>query len=154
VNDTRMELQVGHMARSRKGGVHDLVSIADVGFGVSQMLPVVVALRAARPGLLVYIEQPEINLHPRAQAAMARLLFNAAARGVRVVVETHSSLLLLAVQTLVAEGVIEPELAGLNWFVCGEEDGATRVQTADLDDAGRFGDWPEDFDDVSLKTES
>ena len=117
INDTQVELRVGRMPRPKKGRAHDLVSIADVGFGVSQTLPVVVALRAANPGQLVYIEQPEIHLHPRAQVAMARLLVNAANRGVRVVAETHSSLILLAVQTLVAEGVIDPGLVGLNWFL-------------------------------------
>ena len=142
------------MPRPKQGGAHDLVSIADVGVGVSQTLPVVVALRAARPGQLVYIEQPEIHLHPRAQVAMARLLVNAAKRGVRVVAETHSSLLLLAVQTLVAEGAIEPSLVGLNWFLRSDKDGTTRIQSADLDEAGRFGDWPEDFDEVALDNEN
>jgi len=154
VADTEVELQVGRMPRPKQGGARDLVSIADVGFGVSQSLPVVVALRAARPGQLVYIEQPEIHLHPRAQVAMARLLVNAAKRGVRVVAETHSSLILLAVQTLVAEGVIAPDLVGLNWFIRNQKTGTTRIETAELDAAGRFGDWPEDFDDVALKTES
>ena len=116
------------MPRPKQGGANDLVSIADVGFGVSQTLPVVVALRAARPGQLVYIEQPEIHLHPRAQVAMARLLVNAAKRGVRVVAETHSSLILLAVQTLVAEGEIDPDLVGLNWFLRNEKTGTTRIQ--------------------------
>ena len=125
-----------------------------MGFGVSQTLPVVVALQAANPGQLVYIEQPEIHLHPRAQVAMARLLVNAANRGVRVVAETHSSLILLAVQTLVAEGKIDPSLVGLNWFVRSEKDGTTRIKTAELDEAGRFGDWPEDFDEVALEAEN
>ena len=154
LNDTQVELRVGRLPRPRQGGARDLVSIADVGFGVSQTLPVVVALRAAQPGQLVYIEQPEIHLHPRAQVAMARLLVNAANRGVRVVAETHSSLILLAVQTLVAEGVIEPGLVGLNWFLRDEKDGTSYIKTAELDEAGRFGDWPEDFDDVALEAEN
>jgi hypothetical protein len=154
VNDTQVELRVGRMPHPKRGGAKDLVSIADVGFGVSQTLPVVVALRAAQPGQLVYIEQPEIHLHPRAQVAMARLLVNAAKRGVCVVAETHSSLILLAIQTLVAEGAIQPELVGLNWFVRDEKSGTTRIKTAELDEAGRFGDWPEDFDEVALEAEN
>ncbi|MFI5459244.1 MAG: AAA family ATPase [Isosphaerales bacterium] len=154
VADTQVEIQVGRMPRPKQGGARDLVSIADMGLGVSQTLPVVVALRVARPGELVYIEQPEIHLHPRAQVAMARLLVNAATRGVRVVAETHSSLILLAVQTLVAEGVIAPELVGLNWFIRNQKTGTTRIESAELDGAGRFGDWPEEFDEVALKTES
>ena len=92
-----------------QGTPEDLVSIADVGFGISQTLPVIVALLAAEPGQLVYIEQPEIHLHPRAQMAMAKILADAANRGVRVVAETHSSLLLLGIQSLVAEGKLSPD---------------------------------------------
>ena len=130
-----------------------MVSIADVGLGVSQVLPVLVALIVAEPGQLVYLEQPEMHLHPRAQGTLARVLADAAKRGVRVVAETHSSLLLLAIQTLVAEGDLSPELVKLHWFTRGE-DGATKIDTADLDDAGAYGDWPEDFDDVDLKAQS
>jgi len=61
----------------------------------------------AEPGQLVYIEQPEIHLHPKAQIVLAELLADAANRGVRVVAETHSALLLLAVQALVAEQKLE-----------------------------------------------
>ena len=154
IDETRVELRVGRLAGPRRGRARDLVNIADGGLGVSQALPVVVALHAARPGQLVYIEQPEIHLHPRAQVAMARLLVNAANRGVRVVAETHSSLILLAVQTLVAEGQIDPGLVGLNWFQRDEKDGTTRIKTAELDEAGRFGDWPEDFDEVALEAEN
>jgi predicted ATPase len=106
------------------------------------------------PRGLADIEQPEIHLHPWAQVAIARRLVNAASRGVRVVAETHSSLILLAVQTLVAEGAIEPGLVGLNWFLRNKKDGTTRLKTAELDEAGRFGDWPEDFDEVALEAEN
>ncbi|MCH8960196.1 MAG: AAA family ATPase, partial [Bacteroidetes bacterium] len=102
INDTQVELRVGRLQRSTRGGARDLVNIADVGFGVSQVLPVLVALLAAETGQLVYIEQPELHLHPRAQTALAEILADAAKRGVRVVVETHSPLLLTAIQTLVA----------------------------------------------------
>jgi predicted ATPase len=153
VDDTRVELRVGRLKSKTTGGARDLVSIADVGFGVSQCLPVIVALLTARPGQLVYIEEPEIHLHPRAQVALAQLLADAANRGVRVVIETHSSLLLLGVQALVAEGALSPERVALHWFEL-DRDGATGVRSADLDEAGAFGDWPEDFADVTLDVQS
>ena len=97
IGDTRIELQVGRLLHDETGET-DMVSIADVGFGVSQVLPVLVALIVAEPGQLVLSgKQPEMHLHPRAQVALAQVLAAAAKRGVRVVVETHSSLLLLAV---------------------------------------------------------
>jgi predicted ATPase len=153
LDDTQVELQVGRLRKPQRGGSRDLVNIADVGFGVSQTLPVLVALLVAQPGQLLYIEQPEIHLHPRAQVAMASLLAKAAQRGVHVVVETHSSLLLLGVQSQVAERKLPPDLVKLHWFTRNETDGVTTVASADLDEAGRFGDWPEDFDDVTLQAQ-
>src|SRR5207237_300497 len=114
------------------------VSMADVGFGVSQILPVLVALLVASPGQLVYLEQPEIHLHPRAQVALAQILVDASLRGVRVVAETHSNLLLLGIQTLVAQGKIPNELVKLHWFTRNER-GETTISSADLDQAGTFG---------------
>ena len=102
---------------------------------------------------MVYLEQPEIHLHPRAQAIMADILVEAINRGVRVVVETHSSILLLSLQALMAEGKITHDKVKLHWFER-NKDGATTVTSADLDEAGSFGDWPEDFGDVSLQVES
>jgi len=154
LDDTRVELRVGRLRNPRRGGASDLVNIADVGFGVSQTLPVLVALLTAQPGQLVYIEQPEIHLHPSAQVAMASLLAKAANRGVHVVAETHSSLLLLGVQSQVAEKKIEPDKVKLHWFNRDETTGTTTVTSADLDEAGRFGDWPEDFDETSLKAQA
>jgi len=154
VNDIQVELRVGRLIGPTQGGASDLVNIADVGFGISQTLPVVVALLAAGPGQMVFIEQPEIHLHPRAQVAMATLLAKAAQRGVRVVVETHSSLLLLGVQSLVAEGTLPASDVALHWFLRHPESGITTVRSAELDEAGRFGDWPEDFDEVALEAES
>lgn len=153
VDDTQVELRVGRLPHRSNQRAKDTVSIADVGFGVSQTLPVLVALLAAEPGQLVYLEQPEIHLHPRAQVALAQVLADAANRGVRVVVETHSELFLLGVQSLVAEGRLAPHKVKLHWFTR-REDGVTQVSSADLDETGAFGDWSEDFGDVSLRLEN
>ena len=152
VNDTQIELQVGRLSKARRDG-GDLVSIADVGFGVSQVLPVLVALLVAEPGQLVYLEQPELHLHPRAQYALAKILAETAKRGVKLVVETHSALLLLNLQTLVAKGDLDPNLVKLHWFSRSDEDGTTSIESADLDKNGAFGDWPEDFGDIEWKAE-
>lgn len=152
IDATQVELKVGRLPHAQQGGAQDLVNIADVGFGVSQTLPVLVALLAAEQGRLVYLEQPEIHLHPRAQVALASLIADAAKRGVRVVVETHSSLLLVAIQSLVAESSLPPKDVVLHWFRR-DDDGVTRITTAELDDKGAYGDWPEDFGEVTLDTE-
>jgi hypothetical protein len=148
IGDVAVELRVGLL----EDRPYQLDNIADVGFGVSQVLPVLVALRTAEPGRLVYIEEPEIHLHPRAQTELADILAHAAMRDVRVVAETHSSLLLRAVQTLVAKGDLDPDLVRLHWFKRDAE-GVTQVNSAKPDTNGAFGDWPEDFGDVALESE-
>lgn len=149
VSDTSLELLVSQLPDYSDREVN----IAHAGLGVSQVLPVIVGLEAASPQQLLYLEQPELHLHPRAQASLAPLLARAAQRGVRVVAETHSSHLLLGIQSLVAAGKLDPQLVKLHWF-SRDETGQTNITSADLDEYGRFGDWPEDFGDVELKAES
>ncbi|MCE2400976.1 AAA family ATPase [Candidatus Poribacteria bacterium] len=152
IGNIGVEVQVSRLPHDSSRET-DTVNIADVGFGVSQVLPVVVALIAAKPRQLVYLEQPELHLHPNAQVKLAQVLADAAKRGVRVVAETHSSLLLLGIQTLVAEGKLSPELVKLHWFSRNKE-GITKVDSVDLDEAGTYGEWPVDFNDVSLNVQS
>lgn len=151
LNDTQIELRVGRVFGYSDST--DTVNIADVGFGVSQVLPVVVALLVAQPGQLVYIEQPEIHLHPRAQIVLAEIFAESASRGVRIVVETHSELFLLGVQTLVAEDKLDSDLVKLHWFTR-NPDGSSKVTTAELDETGAFGDWPQDFGVTALDLEN
>ncbi|HLL52037.1 MAG TPA: AAA family ATPase [Myxococcaceae bacterium] len=134
----------------------DLVSVADVGFGVSQSLPVVVALIAANPGQLVYIEQPEIHLHPRAQKAIADLIADAARRGVRLVVETHSDIILSRLQWNIArkDQPLPPTDVIAHWFERDPLTGVSRVRSNTPDETGAFGDWPVDFADVAAEVDS
>lgn len=152
VDDTQVELKVGRLPHSKQGGARDLVNIADVGLGISQLLPVVVSLLVAKPGQLVYLEQPEIHLHPLAQRRLAVVLAQAAVNGVVVVVETHSALLLREVQTLIATRRISKDNVALHWFRR-SDDGSTSVESACLDSMGAYGDWPEDFDQTELDAE-
>lgn len=150
LDETQIEVRVGRTLTSDR---NDTVNIADVGFGVSQVLPVLVALLVAEAGQLVYIEQPELHLHPRAQLALAGVIADAADRGVRVVIETHSDLLLLGIQTLVAEGKLASDKVILHWFRR-QENGETQITSRNLDKSGAYGDWPEDFGDVQLHAQS
>ncbi len=150
---TRVELLVARLTKQTKSARRDLVNIVDVGFGVSQVLPILVALLTAESGQLVYVEQPELHLHPRAQQALASILADAANRGVRVVVETHSSILLLAIQTLVAEGKLSTDKVKLHWFQRNAR-GATQVTSGDLDQLGAYGDWPVDFGEVEASVDN
>lgn len=70
------------------------VNLTDVGFGASQVIPIIVDGFFAPKGTLVLIEQPEIHLHPKAQCTMGDLLIEIAKSGKRLIVETHSDLII------------------------------------------------------------
>jgi predicted ATPase len=151
LNESQIEVRV---PRTLKGDSKDLVNIADVGLAVEQILSSLVALTLAHPNQLVYIEQPELHLHPRAQWKLARILAQASNRGVRLVIETHSSLLLRGILTEIAENRIANDKVILHWFERDEETGLTTIRPKVPDSAGRVGDWPEDFSDVELKSDN
>jgi hypothetical protein len=150
---TQIDLRVSRMPVGGHGH-DDLVSLSDVGTGVSQVLPVLVALLVAEPGQLVHVEQPEVHLHPEAEAGLADSFMAAARRGVRVIVETHSDLLLRGIQTLVTKGEIPSESVALYWFSRSLKDGATKLTAGHLDQYGAYGDWPSNLDEIALNVES
>jgi hypothetical protein len=151
LNESQIEVRI---PRTFEGDPKDLVNIGDVGLAVSQILPVLVALVLANPNQLVHIEQPELHLHPRAQVGLAKLLTETANRGVRLVIETHSSLLLRGILTEIAKDKISNDKVILHWFERDKQTGLSTVHSAMPDRAGRVGDWPEDFGDVELGSDN
>ena len=89
------------------------VTLADVGYGINQILPVIIEGIASEEGSILCVEQPEIHLHPRLQANIADLMIDTIAdeRGKRKqwIVETHSELLITRLQRRIREGKIKPE---------------------------------------------
>ncbi|MCL5999092.1 MAG: AAA family ATPase [Chloroflexi bacterium] len=83
------------------------VNLRDVGSGVAQVLPIIIAsLQAKEDGLLI-VEQPELHLHPEAQVAMIDLFLELANKGVRVLIETHSEHMLLRLRRRIVEATLE-----------------------------------------------
>ena len=81
----------------------------NIGFGISYALPVIVALLSAKEGSLVIIENPEAHLHPAGQAELARLIAKVAAKGIQVIVETHSDHIITGIQIACKEHTSNPE---------------------------------------------
>ncbi len=146
-----LQILVGRTTQPIHGSGPDLVNIADVGFGISQVLPVLVALLVAEPHQMVVIEQPELHLHPNAQVALAEHIAEiVATRHIQVVLETHSDLFLIALQRAIALGRLPADKVMLHWF---ERDakGATKISTTSFHPDGTFTNprTPVDFDAVA-----
>jgi predicted ATPase len=86
----------------RERGVGLAINLSDVGVGAAQILPIIIQMVVGLPGTAVVGEQPELHLHPRAQARLGDLFIAAKQRGVNCIIETHSEHLLLRLQKQIA----------------------------------------------------
>ncbi|MDE0394254.1 MAG: DUF3696 domain-containing protein [Gammaproteobacteria bacterium] len=128
------------------------VTLPDVGFGINQILPVIVEgvdFFTGREGRTLCVEQPEIHLHPRLQAELADLIIaNSEGRGEKQwLVETHSELLILRIQRRIREGTLDPSTVSVLYVDSDPtgESGST-VTPLRLDENGDFMDeWPDGF---------
>lgn len=121
------------------------VLLTDVGFGVSQILPVITLCYYAPEGSTLILEQPEIHLHPSVQAGLADVFIDAAlGRNIQIVLESHSEHLLQRLQRRIAEQAFPHEKAAL-YFCSTGRDGASRATPLETDMTGHIKNWPKDF---------
>ena len=118
-------------------------NIMDVGYGVSQILPVIFDIiyssperRLVRHERRFLLQQPEVHLHPRAQAAFGSLLAKLAAeeKGKKFVVETHSDFILDRLKYEITQGTISEDDVGILFF--DTEQKKTKIWQIDLDKEG------------------
>ena len=117
-----------------------------VGFGLTQVLPIIVSALAASENDLLLIENPEVHLHPAGQAIMGGFLAEVAAAGVQVLVETHSDHVLNGIRRAIKAKRIKPENVALHYFRPRDEAGA-QVMSPILDLLGNIDEWPDGFFD-------
>ena len=121
------------------------VLLTDIGFGVSQVLPVLVLCFYVPRKSTVILEQPEIHLHPSAQAELADVFIDAWEKNnTQILFESHSEHLLRRLQRRIAEGEIKQEDVGL-YFCSMEDNGESRLSHLELDEYGNISNWPKDF---------
>ena len=120
------------------------------GFGLTQVLPIVVAALSAKEEDLLLIENPEVHLHPAAQGAMGNFLTQVASAGVQVMIETHSDHVLNGIRRAVRMGVLSNESVALHFFRPRREekdDCGPQVESPAIDTNGNIDSWPDGFFD-------
>ena len=132
------------VAGLREKATQTAVGMRDVGFGVSQVLPVIVQAVAGQ-GTLLAVEQPELHVHPRLQSELGDLFAEQAKRGSRFLLETHSEHLILRLLALVRRGALDPDdLAVL--YVDRDDAENSVVRRLRIDEDAEFLDrWPHGF---------
>ncbi len=148
ISEQRQEYEV----KLRTKGSADWVDLPDVGFGISQVLPVLVQCFYAPAGSIIFMEQPEIHLHPNAQSALADVMIdviksreNGANRNIQLIIETHSEHFLRRLQRRIAEdedNVLEKKVSA--YFANISQAPAT-LEPLQIDVLGNIQNWPKNF---------
>ncbi|WP_163558798.1 DUF3696 domain-containing protein [Halomonas sp. NO4] len=126
------------------------VKLTDVGFGVSQVLPALVQAFYAPSNSVLWMEQPEIHLHPRVQANLADAFISAIQaredgenRNTQLIIESHSEHFLNRLQRRIAEGELAPSEVAI-YFVTRNRHGA-HLEPLSINEYGDIENWPDDF---------
>ena len=128
------------------------ISLADVGYGVSQCLPIVIQSILEAPGTMLLQQQPEVHLHPRAQAALGSLFAKMVeTTDIQFIVETHSDYLIDRVRQEIAHKNIDAEKVGILFFDKKGPD--TKIHPLALDDNGNILNAPKSYREFFLEEE-
>lgn len=160
VNEWLMKFNISVNVATLEDVIHKLkvrqnnlsLDITDVGFGISQVLPVIVQGFLSSANSLTIIEQPEIHLHPKMQADLSDLfidiIYDEKKKPFKfLIIETHSEYLLKRLRRRMAEGKISPKNVSI-YFFCAEDDSneesANRIEEKIIGNEGGF-EWPKNF---------
>ena len=120
------------------------VTLADMGYGLSQFLPVLVLCYYAPKGSTLILEQPGIHLHPKVQSQLADLFIEVVTeRKLQILVESHSEHLLNRLQRRIAEEKISVDKTAL--YFCRNDEGVSKIERLKMDEFGNIANWPENF---------
>jgi hypothetical protein len=146
ISEQRQEYEV----KVRTKGSKDFVDLPDVGFGVSQVLPVLVQCFYAQPRSIILMEQPEIHLHPSAQSALADVMIdvinsreNGADRSIQLIIETHSEHFLRRLQRRIADDTVSKEKVSA--YFANITKTPAILEPLQIDIFGNIQNWPENF---------
>ena len=136
------QVQIRKFTGRRKGPHHNLI---DVGYGVSQVLPVITELLRDDAPTLFLLQQPEVHLHPRAQATLGSLFCQVASPERQLVVETHSDYLLDRVRMEVRDGTagLKPDDVSILFFERTDLD--VKIHSLEIDKLGNILNAPDSY---------
>lgn len=126
----------------------NLYRCVNVGFGLTYVLPIIVALLSAKTGDIIVLENPEAHIHPAGQRKLGELIGEIGQRGVQIIVETHSDHIMNGIRIAVKKGIVDKEKTNFVYFYKDDSDEYKhKCVLPQVNAVGKFDQWPEGFFD-------
>lgn len=146
ISEDRQDYEV----KVRTKGASTYTDVPDVGFGISQVLPVLIQLYYAPANSIIIVEQPELHLHPSAQSALADVIIKAISarensknRNIQLIIETHSEHLLRRFQRRIAEEKLPQE--SFSAYFANNDVSPSSLEPLQINMFGEIVNWPKNF---------
>ena len=119
----------------------------NVGFGITYVLPVIIALLSAQKDRLIIIENPESHIHPRGQAELGKLMALSANYGAQLIIETHSDHILNGIRVAVKEECIASKHVSVLYFekLTTTNEQYTKATPIQIDKNGELSEYPQNM---------
>lgn len=126
----------------------ELANLGDVGFGISQTMPIIIGDVELGEGSTLYVSQPEVHLHPRAQAKFGDYLAKQMNEGKRYVIESHSEYLMNRLRLSIVRGTIKED--DVKVYYMSQKEGRTCIDEIKFKKSGQIEGAPQDFFDTYM----
>lgn len=119
----------------------------NVGFGISYVLPIILALLTSEKGKIIIIENPESHIHPRGQVELGKLISLAAQNGAQLFIETHSDHILNGIRVSVKGNTIDKSKVNIMYFdkITSEKEQYSNIIQINIDKNGELSEYPKNF---------
>lgn len=131
------------------------ITALNTGFGITYVLPILIAILSAQKDSIILIENPEAHIHPKGQAILMELMAKAVANGIQIILESHSDHIINGSLVAVNNGLITPELLSIYFFNREEHQHVAISHPLDISKNGHIKRPPKGFFDqidIDLKT--
>lgn len=123
------------------------MSALNTGFGITYVLPILIAILSAQKGALIIIENPEAHIHPKGQATLMELMTLAAANGIQIIIESHSDHIINGALVAINRGSLQTDLLSIYYFERDEHTHTAQAHDLEISSSGHIKRPPKGFFD-------
>lgn len=149
------DLKLRYRFNREENTITENMTALNTGFGITYVLPILIAVLSASKGSIILIENPEAHIHPKGQSVLMELMAKAVSYGVQIIIETHSDHIINGSLVAVKNRIITPEHIAIYYFERDENQHTAISHSLEISRNGHIKNPPKGFFDqidIDLRT--